>query len=108
MKIFGRLFGFITGLAVLLCILITACAFRPDFSREIADFLFPEKKESAALETGGTPPVWDAAAVGYQEDKAEEATDDPEEGERPEAAESGEEADAEESSLTKKAGMMRM
>ncbi len=57
MKIFGRLFGFITGLAVLLCILITACAFRPDFSREIADFLFPEKKESAALETGGTPPV---------------------------------------------------
>lgn len=105
MKIFGRLFGFITGLAVLLCILITACAFRPDFSREIADFLFPEKKESGAFETGGTPPTGDAVAVGYKEDEAEEATDDPEEGERPEAAESGGEADAEESSLREKAGM---
>lgn len=76
MKIFGRLFGFVTGLSILLCMLIAACAFRPDFSREIADFLFPEKKGSGTVETGGTPPESVSAAGGEREDEPEEEPSD--------------------------------
>ncbi len=106
MKIFGKFFGFITGLCILLCMLIAACAFRPDFSREIADFLFPEKRESIAVEAGGEPPAGDAVAAKGKEDKTEEGSSDHRrDAESAEAEKSGEEKDVERMSAEERAGM---
>ena len=50
MKIIKGLLFFIAGLFIFFCIFIVICAYRPDISERIGDFLSPEKDRSVTAE----------------------------------------------------------
>lgn len=63
---------FIAGLFVLLCIFIVVCAFRPDLSKRVSGFLYPEENHAMTAEINADPPETEPDSYAVKESGSEE------------------------------------
>ncbi len=72
MKMIKGLLYFIAGLFVLLCIFIVVCAFRPDLSKRVSGFLYPEENHAMTAEINADPPETEPDSYAAKERGSEE------------------------------------